>query len=164
MLPSALTRSAYPDPRHLIGPAFSIVSNLVFSGFIIAAILHRLLMLRNIKLDGFLKFAAAIAMLLFSLAYPVRYITSITSEKDFYRYWAFQWDSRHNIIEQSVDSGEMEVHVMTLDKIIEDVRELSADPQTNWYNGCAAEFYQLNQIFADQPGWEEGFREFVIKP
>ena len=162
MVPSAFTRNTYPDPRHLIGGIFALVVNFFFTGFCVAGLFWGLAVKINrfVAFEKYLVSGSVILLFIFSLVYPVRYISKVTSERQLFKYWAFQWDRRHELILQAVDSGAREVHVMTLDHIIEGVGELSPVFETNWYNLCAADFYKLHRISADQPGWDEEYLEF----
>lgn len=163
MVPSAFTRNTYPDPRHLIGGIFALVVNFFFTGFCVAGFFRGLAVKINrfATFEKYLVSGSVILLFIFSFVYPVRYISKVTSERQLFKYWAFQWDHRHEQILQAVNSGVREVHVMTLDHIIEGVGELSPVYETNWYNLCAADFYKLHRISADKPGWEEGFQEFI---
>lgn len=163
MLPSAFTRNVYPDPRHLLPGVFAIVIGFIGSGFCLAGIVYNFVSkYYGNKWDKILlSLIGAFLLFVLSMLYPVRSISQITSEKLLFQYWAYQWDQRHEQIVESVKSGTRQVHVMTLDHIIEDVGELSPVFESNWYNLCAADFYNLQKIHADQPGWDEGFHEFI---
>jgi hypothetical protein len=46
------------------------------------------------------------------------------------------------------------LEVMQLDHVIPDVGELNPDPGY-WYNQCAAGYYGIDSISANQPGWDQ---------
>lgn len=163
MFPSAFIRFVYPDPRHLIGAVLPMVFSLLFTGFCLAAIFWKISKSQTdiMKIKNYLAYSGAMMIFLISLLYPVRYISQITSERIFFEYWAYQWDRRHTQILDLVQAGDRHINVMALDKIIEDVGELGPSPGSIWYNLCAADYYQVDGIFADQPGWEEGFRDYL---
>ncbi len=158
MVPSAFTRNVYPDPRHLIGGSLVMVMNLLISGFFLGGLFCLGLNYFRIQIKPELLLIFSFLLLLISLAYPVRYFPQITKDRILFQYWSIQWNQRHQEIIEAAAAGYTEVHVMELDHIIEEVGELGPDPNINWYNQCAAQYYGLT-IFADQSGWEE---EFVI--
>ncbi len=160
MLPSAYTRNAYPDPRHLIGATLVMTANIFFIGFSLAETSITFLEKLNLHFSFIVKISAGVLLILVGIFYPVRYIPHITREYLLFQYWSKQWELRNDEIIAAMHSGMDLVHVMRLDHIIEDVGELGSDPQTNWYNQCAALYYGI-EIYADQPGWEEGLKEFV---
>lgn len=163
MMPSALTRNVYPDPRHLLSSVFAFILGSVIFGFCLGGIADGFISngrLLSVDRRYYVVISSGL-LFLFSILYPVRYIPRVTSDRLIYQYWAYQWDRRHDYITQSVASGIREVNVMTLDHIIEGVGELSPEFSTNWYNLCAADYYGLDRVFADQEGWEEGFGQFL---
>ena len=160
MLPSAVTRSAYPDPRHLIGGVLVVILDILFSAFLLGRLVLALWQKKGNALGWkVLEWGAATLLVAVALAYPVRYIPTITRDRQLFSYWSQQWTQRHAEIVAAADAGEVEIHVLQLDHIIEDVGELGPDPATNWYNQCAINYYGVT-IYADQPGWEEGFNQF----
>jgi hypothetical protein len=157
MIPSAFTRNVYPDPRHMIAGMLAMVLVLLISGFCLAGMVY--LLIHKIDLFNRLRLilVASVLTVIFSFLYPIRYVPQITAQASLFRYWAAHWDQRHEVIVEAVEDGKQAVHVMTLDHIVEDVGELCPQPEKCWYNACAAQFYGI-QIFADQPGWEEGLQ------
>ena len=134
------------------------VMNLLISGFFLGGLFCLGLNYFRIQIKPELLLIFSFLLLLISLAYPVRYFPQITKDRILFQYWSIQWNQRHQEIIEAAAAGYTEVHVMELDHIIEEVGELGPDPNINWYNQCAAQYYGLT-IFADQSGWEE---EFVI--
>jgi hypothetical protein len=160
MIPSAFTRNVYPDPRHLIGATLVMTANALVTGYFLAEVLFSFI-------DKFVNsfifafgIGAGVLIILIGVMYPVRYIPQITQERLLFQYWSRQWKLRNDEIIAAVKSGMDVVHVMKLDHIIEDVGELGLDPERNWYNQCAALYYGI-EIYADQPGWEEGLNVFI---
>lgn len=160
MLPSAYSRGVYPDPRHLIAVSVVMVINLMVVGYVLgkqslAAIVELPKWMETVGLTG-----AAVLLLGIGLLYPVRYLPHALQDRFLYQYWAREWTQRDAAIRTAAAQGELEVHVMLLDHLIEDVGELGPEPDKNWYNQCAADYYGI-KIYADQPGWDEGFTEFL---
>ena len=85
-------------------------------------------------------------------AYPLRAVPKITSNIAFYQKWSAFWDARDKQIIQAKDNGQKDIEVITIDHPITDVGELSPDPGY-WYNVCASQYYGVNSIKADLPGW-----------
>jgi len=46
------------------------------------------------------------------------------------------------------------VEVVEIDHLIRDVRELTPD-ENSWYNNCAEEYYDIDVLRANLPGWDE---------
>ena len=166
MFPSAMIRNVYPDPRHLIGAVVPLIFNFIITGIGLAAIMINLIQktFTSINLSkhyNYYNYISLFILIFFSFLYPIRYIPHITADNQLFKYWSFQWDKRHELILELANSGEQSISVMQLDHIIEGIGELGPVHERNWYNLCAAEFYNINAINADQPGWEEGLREFM---
>jgi hypothetical protein len=71
-----------------------------------------------------------------------------------YQRWAAYWDIRDAQIRNAKRENVTGIEVMEIDHIIPDVSELRADPGF-WYNVCAARYYRVNWIAANQPGWDK---------
>ena len=160
MLPSAYSRGVYPDPRHLIAVSVVMVINLMVGGYVLgkqslAVIVKLPKWMETVSLIG-----AAFLLLGIGLLYPVRYLPHAIQDRFLYQYWAEEWTQRDAVIRTAAAQGEAEIHVMLLDHLIEDVGELGPEPDKNWYNQCAVDYYGI-KIYADQPGWDEGFTEFL---
>ena len=67
-------------------------------------------------------------------------------------HWSALWQDRHEQLIQAGAANADEVHVVELDSIVNDIAELSPDPDY-WYNNCAEMYYGIDAIYADQPGW-----------
>ena len=160
MLPSAYSYGVYPDPRHLIALSVIMVINWIFVGHQFGKI-GIAVVTRYPRLKAKL-YIVFFVLFLFSigLVYPIRYTFYTIQDRYLYQYWAQEWTERDAIIRAAAARGEPEVHVLEIDHLIEDVGELGPDPDKNWYNQCAANAYGI-VIFADQPGWEKGFSEFL---
>ena len=160
MVPSAYSRGVYPDPRHLIAVSVVMVFDLIFVGFILGnqslAIITKLpKWMRAVSFIG-----AAVLLLGIGVLYPIRYLPDTIQERNLYQYWAQEWTRRDILIRETAAEGETEIHVMLLDHLIEDVSDFNPDPSKSWYNQCGADYYGI-EIYADQPGWEEGFNKFL---
>lgn len=162
MLPSAYTRNAYPDPRHFMGAILAFVLAYLVTGFYFGAFLHTFISRSRVVPDQKLAIVGMLVFLLLSLSYPLSAIPKITSERLLFKYWSMQWDNRHEKIINAAEAGEKEIHVIQLDHIIENVSELGPDPTSPTYNEPASIYYGIT-IYADLPGWDEGFREFRDK-
>jgi len=68
--------------------------------------------------------------------------------------WSSLWDRRHRVLQATHQDGVKDINVMALDHIIPDVSDLSPDAGF-WYNVCAASYYGLSSIKADQAGWDK---------
>lgn len=160
MISSAYSRGVYPDPRHLIGVEWVMIVNLIVVGGCFGVIGMRILD----KFTGGVRtaaiFVAAVLVVAIGILYPVRYLPQTIENRSLFQFWSEQWDLRDAVIWAAADEGQTEVHVLHMDHIIEDVGELGPDPDHNWYNQCAENYYGI-QIYADQPGWEAAFNEFL---
>ncbi|RPI82545.1 MAG: hypothetical protein EHM41_18100 [Chloroflexi bacterium] len=151
MLPNAYVEVSYPPQRTLIIPTFILVST-VFAGGIwagsTAAYLLRSSGIRSV-------FAAAVYILIaVGALYPLFSIPSILSERARYQRWAEFWDARDHQIRVASQGGIELVEVVQIDHLISDVSELSPD-ENNWYNNCAEEYYKIQSLIANQPGWDD---------
>ena len=160
MVPSAYIRGVYPDPRHMIAVSVVMALNLIFVGFVLGrqslAIIARLP--KGMGTVSF--FGAALLLLVIGVLYPIRYLPRTIQDRFLYQYWAQEWTQRDELTREAAAQGEPEIHVMVLDHLVEGVGELGPEPDKNWYNQCAAEYYGI-AIYADQPGWEEGYKEYL---
>lgn len=162
MLPSAYTRSAYPDPQHFMGAVLALMFAFFVSGYFAGGFLDACFPKSQIfSRDAFLVVSIA-AFLMISLVYPIAAVPGITAQRLKFQYWSIQWDQRHDLIVQAAQAGEQTIHVLQMDHIIENVGELGPDPTSPTYNEPASIYYGIS-IIADQPGWDEGFIEFRNK-
>lgn len=162
MIPSAYTRNTYPDPRHFMGAVMAFVFAYLTMGFLSGAFLQALIPTSKVLFEKNAFFAGLVAFMVLALTYPLVAIPHITAEHLRFKYWAVQWDKRHENIVRAVHAGEQEVHVIQLDHIIENVMELGPDPTSPTYNEPASIYYGIT-IIADLPGWDEGFLVFSDK-
>lgn len=159
MLPSAYTRNAYPDPRHFMGAVLAFMFAFLVTGFYSGAFVQVCFGKSKILSTNAFFMVSLAAFLIISLVYPMTAIPRITAERLKFKYWATQWDQRHDLIVQAAKAGEQQIHVLQMDHIIENVSELGPDPTSPTYNEPASIYYGIT-IIADQPGWDEGFIEF----
>ncbi len=106
MLPSAYTRSAFPDPRHLIGAALVMTANALITGFCLVEAFSNLFKQQAHRFRLILGFGSAIALILIGVLYPIRYIPQITRERLLFKYWSQQWEKRNGEIVTAAGVGE----------------------------------------------------------
>lgn len=162
MIPSAYTRNAYPDPRHFMGAVLAFVFAYLVTGIYCGAFLQALIPASKVLFEKCAFYTGLVIFVVMALTYPLAAIPQITAEHLRFKYWAVQWDKRHEIIVRAAQAGEQEVHVIQLDHIIENVMELGPDPTSPTYNEPASIYYGIT-IIADLPGWDEGFIAFRDK-
>ena len=154
MIPSAFTRNAYPDPRHLIIGTFASVVGFIVVGCFLGKLGNYLLSRYGARFYAPVTVGIILLLISITVFYPIRYIPHVTENQRIFRYWSYQWDRRDIEIKRKIASEEKILHVMRLDSIIEGVGEISPDPNY-WYNLCAADYYGTLRIYANLPGWEE---------
>lgn len=159
MLPSAYTRNAYPDPRHFMGAVLAFVFAYLLTGFYSGAFIQSCCINNKILSKIPIYTLSLVAFLLIAVIYPLLAIPQITAERLKFCYWATQWDQRHTQIVQAARDGDPVIHVLEMDHIIENVSELTPNPNSPTYNEPASIYYGI-LIIADQPGWDEGFTQF----
>jgi len=154
MVPATFVFSDYPPER-----AFILSQAVVTGACMLTGLMGAILVTAGVKslrsadrLRGAVQ-AAGIIMLLGTLIAPVDFIQETFPKYRKYSKWARLWDDRHALLINRSLRNEKDIHVMQLDKIIDDVGELSPDPGF-WYNNCAEMYYGTNAIYADLPGWD----------
>jgi Family of unknown function (DUF6056) len=152
MAPVAYGESSYPDLRTLIAPRWIMVIQIISLGWLAGWILSRWLKAR----PGATQLTTITAMIII-LGVGVLAITAaknIYAQIPQYQRWAMYWDKRNDQILQAKQEGQTVVQVMEIDHMIQGVSELGADPFF-WYNVCAARYYGIERIYANQPGWDQ---------
>jgi len=152
MAPVAYGISSYPDLRTLIAPRWIMVMQIISLGWLAGLVISRWLKARPRAIQP-----ANITAMIIIICVGV---LAISAAKDIYtqvpRYqrWATYWDMRDNQILLARQEGQTVVQVMEIDHIIPGISELGADPFF-WYNMCAARYYGIERIYANQPGWDQ---------
>ena len=151
MLPNELARTLYPDPRVLITARAVLVATVAACGYLVGRGVTYFI--QTIPQKRFLQ-VLSIVVLVPVYFYPLHAVPSILSPTPIYYKWSTLWDQRHRDILAAKRNGIAEVHVMKLKNILPGIGDLSPDP-SYWYNRCAAEYYGVQTIIADQPGWNK---------
>jgi hypothetical protein len=152
MVPSVFIRSVIPNPRALIASRFVVVIAFAALGWLIGTsiyyyIKHQTRLLSLTRLG--------ILVLFIPLwTYPIRAAYNTIPNVVHFEKWATLWDLRDENIRTEKLRGVQDIEVMHLDKVIFWVAELAPDPDT-WYNICAANYYGVESIKANLPGWDE---------
>jgi len=149
MLPSAYAQSSYPVGRALILAAFAVA----FVGAAAGAILGSLLEAEPRKFEKTVLRAAGVSVAIVGI-YALAGTISTLDNLPRYQRWARFWDERHSQILSERSAGAGEIEVVLIDHIIPDVAELQPDPNF-FYNNCAEWYYDIQQLAANQPGWDE---------
>jgi hypothetical protein len=152
MAPVAYGISSYPDLRTLITTRWIMVIQISSLGWLAGWILSRWLKARPRATQ-----LANITVMIIILGVGVLAVTAaknIYAQIPQYQRWATYWDMRNDQILQAKQEAQTVVQVMEIDHIIQGVSELRADP-FYWYNVCAARYYGIERIYANQPGWDQ---------
>ena len=149
MLPSAYAQSSYPVGRALVLAAFAVT----FAGAAAGAILGSFLKARTRKFEQTILRVAGISVAIVGI-YAIAGTISTLDDLTRYRRWARFWDARHSHILGERRAGVGNIEVVLIDHIIPDVAELQPDPDF-FYNNCAEWYYDIQQLAANQPGWDE---------
>jgi hypothetical protein len=151
MFPTEFARTNYPDPRALITARFVQVAAVAVCGYLVGRGLATLA--QTIPYRRLLKALFLVSFILVCF-YPLLSTRLILSPTPRYSKWSKLWDIRHRDIQAAQWSGITEVHVIKLKNILPGIGDLSADPGF-WYNRCAAQYYGVQAIIADQAGWDK---------
>ncbi len=151
--PTAYLQVDYPEARVLITARWVTVLFLFSSGWLTGQLLsvltNRLKTVNHIVRD-----AAVIGILILAGLFAIVRVNDILAEHAKFQKWAALWDQRDAGIWEAKRIGHMNIDVMQLDHIIPNVGDLSPDSGF-WYNGCAAGYYGVGSISANQPGWDD---------
>jgi hypothetical protein len=151
-LPSAYIQSSYPELRALITARFVMVLLIALSGWLVGK--ASITLFRTFMAQSAPRMLAFLVILALSVFYSVKTTPLILAEQPKFQKWAELWDARDQQIRAASRQNLSNVEVMQLDHIIPNVGELSADPGY-WYNQCAAGYYEVEMLSANQPGWDE---------
>lgn len=146
--PSAYAQKSYPEQRALLTGELILVLAEASFAYIVMNMVRSYVSL-NLKMNSTI---ILISLLLFGLVslYPLRATRTIWTDTARFQLWATYWDQRDKEIRQLRSNGVLDVEVVHLDRIMDHVGELSADPDF-WYNNCAERYYGVNSIRADIP-------------
>jgi hypothetical protein len=103
-----------------------------------------------------MRFLQAIALVVFGLLalYPLPTARTAYTEIPRFRRWATFWDARDQTIRAAQAEGKRRIEVMVIDHIIPKIGDLRPNPR-HWHNVCAARYYGMRSITANQPGWDD---------
>jgi len=149
MLPSAYAQSSYPVGRALILAAFAVS----FAAAAAGAILGSFLEAKPRKFEKTALRVAGVSVAILGI-YAMAGTISTLDDLPRYQRWARFWDGRHSQILSERRAGAGEIEVVLIDHIIPDVAELQPNPDY-FYNNCAEWYYDIQQLAANQPGWDE---------
>ena len=153
-LPGTYIFADYPPPRALILAQFVMLLAEILGGIWLSRLVKALLAV-IIKGEAARRVSFAIlgAMLIATFLFaPFLLVKATLPEIPRLLHWSALWQDRHEQLIQAGAANADEVHVVELDSIVNDIAELSPDPDY-WYNNCAEMYYGIDAIYADQPGW-----------
>lgn len=148
--PTAYVNSTYPEPRALFPSQYALVVGISGMGWVAGRFLAT--GFRPGKRLSVVLAWGALLVLVTCFVYPPYAGGKIVADLPRYRRWTTYWDARDQQIRAAQARGQQEIEVVQIDHIIPRVGELSPDPGF-WYNNCAAQYYGLKAIRANQPGW-----------
>jgi hypothetical protein len=151
-LPSAYIQSSYPGLRALIPARFVMVLIITISGWLMGQGI--VVLFQQIFSAPRVLWAVTICIIGLTVFYTIWTVPNILSEQSKFKKWALLWDERDLKIRAASRQNVKNLEVMQLDHVIPDVGELNADPGY-WYNQCAAGYYGVDSLSANQPGWDQ---------
>jgi hypothetical protein len=151
-LPSAYIQASYPGLRALIPARFVMVLMIAACGWLVGQVL--VVLFRGSLTAANTQWVVTFSIIGLTAFYVVWTVPSILTERGKFQKWALLWDVRDLEIREASKQNVIHLEVMQLDHVIPDVGELNADPGY-WYNQCAAGYYGIDMISANQPGWDE---------
>jgi hypothetical protein len=151
MAPSVYAQNEYPGERALLPARFISIIFIMCLGWLIGKAVC--LSVKSETVHRIYSFGALVALSILWV-YPLRTVPMITSNINFFQKWSIFWDARNEQIIQAKEDGHNNIQVVLIDHPIMDVGELSPDP-SYWYNVCASQYYSVDSIKADLPGWDQ---------
>jgi hypothetical protein len=151
-LPSAYIQSSYPGLRALIPARFVMVLIIATAGWLMGQVV--VILFRQVFSASGVQWAVTICILGMTVLYSIWTFPKILAEQPKFTRWALLWDERDLSIRKASKQNIKNLEVMQLDHLIPDVGELDPDPGY-WYNQCAAGYYEVDSISANQPGWDQ---------
>jgi len=150
--PSAYAQRSYPVGRAMVLACFLVVLAAAASGALAGRLAARWRAASGVSsAQHTLLLALAVAT---ACLFPLRASRQLVADFPRFARWATFWDARDAAIRAERETGLMQLEVVGIDHIIPDVAELSPDAAF-WYNVCAARYYDVRSIAANQPGWDE---------
>lgn len=150
LLPSSYAEQAIPEEgRAMIIGCFT----LTFTTLLLSLLTGQWageMITRQKRLSSWMVSAVSLILFLGLAAYAVRTYTYPIKTIPFFEKRAQVWDERDAAIKQAVAEGKKDVDVREIDSYM---GVLELHPQPNWVNGCAAQFYGLEEIRSTIP-WE----------
>jgi hypothetical protein len=151
-LPSAYIQSSYPGLRALIPARFVMVLIIAISGWLMGQAM--VILFQRVFSSPRVLWAVTICIIGLTAFYSIWTVPNILTEQTKFKRWALLWDERDLKIRAASRLNVKDLEVMQLDHVIPDVGELNPDPGY-WYNQCAAGYYGIDSISANQPGWDQ---------
>jgi hypothetical protein len=151
VIPSVYAQSAYPESRALISARLIMIIAIMTAGGMLSLIIHVLLS-SSTETHSYLQLSVLVLLGIIWI-YPIYAARNIYVDIPRYQRWAVFWDERDEEIRKAKQNNVMDVEVIKIDHIIPSVGDLS-DDTGYWYNLCAAGYYGIHSISANQPGWE----------
>ncbi len=152
LAPSLYIQSSYPEARALVTGTWVMSLAVLGAGALLGAGAAGLSARPSLASR---QWAAALAFLVLAISiFPFNAAGKIAWDAPLYQKWASFWDARHAALRQAAARNAPSVSVVQIDHIIPRVGELQADP-LYWYNRCAEQYYGVDAIRADQPGWDQ---------
>ena len=151
-MPSAYIQSSYPGLRALIAARFVMVLIIALTGWLVGQAAVRLF--RSVLTDPRTLLAVSLGVWALAGFYVYMNTPTILADRAKFQKWAMLWDGRDHEIQAASQKNVKNIEVMQLDHVIPNVGELNPDPGY-WYNNCAAGYYGVDSIRANQPGWDE---------
>jgi len=153
LTPALYIQSSPPDAHTLITTRWALAACLAAAAWMVgyygSAVLERWKPSpRSVAVWALVAAAAA------SAAFPAAAARETLRDAEKFQRWAQYWDARDREIRQRRSLGEGTVEVVEIDHLIRDVRELSPD-ENSWYNNCAEEYYDIDVLRANLPGWDK---------
>lgn len=151
-MPSAYIQSSYPGLRALIAARFVMVLIIAATGWLAGQAI--VVLFRSVMVAPRLQVLIFLSIFTLGAFTVIRTVPTILSEQSKFQRWVVLWDQRDREIRTASLHNVDKIEVVQLDHIIPDVGELAPDP-AYWYNQCAAGYYEIDSIIANQPGWDQ---------
>ncbi len=150
LLPSAYVEHAVPEEgRAMIIGCFTLTLTTLWLALLAGQWAGEMIS-RQKWISGWMLSAASLVLFLGLAAYTARTYTYPIKTIPFFEKRAQVWDERGATIRQALAEGKRDVDVREIDSY---AGVLELHPQPNWVNGCAAEFYGLDEIRSTIP-WD----------
>lgn len=144
--PSVYGESAYPEARALFPARFIMTTAIIAEGALLGYTLGQFVQHWETRKSQALFLASL--LLLLSTLYPLRAGLKVAAQIPDYQKWAAAWDQRDAQIRALKQTGVMDIEVVALDSW-PGVKEVDSNPK-HWVNRCAAIYYGVNTIRANQ--------------